>query len=325
MTRCCAPRQRTSTNCAGARRCLDEMERNLVLTGTVLADKAARLRATMERFFPEAMVTGYEPLIAAMQNDIKDRHVVAAAVKAGAQVIITANLKDFTPLPDGIEAQLPDEFLCNLFDLDPKGFTEILGEQAVNLQNPPVTFEELLDRLARPAPDLIAAVRKYPHDRRSRVTECRVGFPVKPLSFLLHRSVSSSGGDALGTEMRYPDRLSWRGLSECFQPDSSTEVTYDVVEGDLCEATWPRSSPNGHDEATEIRARSGGDDSERTSTTPRIMDRRAHRSRDVTSTAGTPRSSPTSSDRCADICESRWDVLGTGSGRRSFAISTAVH
>jgi hypothetical protein len=47
------------------------------------------------------MVMGYEPLVAAMQNDMKDRHVVAAAVKAGAQVIITANLKDFTPLPDG--------------------------------------------------------------------------------------------------------------------------------------------------------------------------------------------------------------------------------
>jgi hypothetical protein len=68
-----------------------------VSTGTVPADKAVRLRATMESFFPEAMVTGYAPLIAAMQNDIKDRHVVAAAVKAGAQVIITANLKDFTP------------------------------------------------------------------------------------------------------------------------------------------------------------------------------------------------------------------------------------
>jgi hypothetical protein len=35
-------------------------------------------------------------------------------------------------------------------------------------------------------------------------------------------------------------------------------VTYDVVEVHLCEATWPRSSRNGHDEATEIRARSGG-------------------------------------------------------------------
>ena len=63
----------------------------------------------------------------------------------------------------------------------------------------------------------------------------------------------------------------------------------------------------------------------RTSTTPRIMDRRAHRSRGIISTAGTPRSSPTSSDRCADTFESRSDVLGTRSGRRSFAISTAVH
>jgi predicted nucleic acid-binding protein len=140
---------------------LDEMERNLVSTGTVPADKAARLRATMERFFPEAMVTGHEPLVDAMQNDAKDRHVVAAAVKTGAQVIITANLKDFTPLPDGVEAQSPDEFLCNLFDLDPEGFAEMLRDQAVDLQKPPVTFEELLDRLARPVPDLIAAVREY--------------------------------------------------------------------------------------------------------------------------------------------------------------------
>jgi hypothetical protein len=79
----------------------------------------------MERFFPEATVTGYEPLVAAMQNDMKDRRVVAAAVKAGAQVIITANLKDFNPLPDGIEAQSADEFLGNLFDLDPEAFTEM--------------------------------------------------------------------------------------------------------------------------------------------------------------------------------------------------------
>jgi hypothetical protein len=80
------------------------------------AEKAERLRTTMERVFPKAMVTGYEPLIAAMRNHTKDRDVVAAAVKAGAQAVITVNLKDFTPLPDGIEAQSPDEFLCNLSD-----------------------------------------------------------------------------------------------------------------------------------------------------------------------------------------------------------------
>lgn len=140
---------------------LDEMERNLVSTRTMPADKAARLRAMMEKYFPEALVTGYEPLVAAMQNDAKDRHVVAAAVKAGAQVVTTSNLKDFTPLPDGIEAQSPDKFLWNLFDLDPEGFTEMLCEQAADLQKPPVTFDELLERLARAVPDLVTAVREH--------------------------------------------------------------------------------------------------------------------------------------------------------------------
>jgi predicted nucleic acid-binding protein len=118
---------------------LDEMERNLVSSSTMPANKAARLRALMEKYFPEALVTGYEALVAAMQNDVKDRHVIAAAVKAGAQVVTTSNLKDFTPLPDGTEAQSPDQFLGNLFDLDPEGFTEMLREQAADLHKPPVT------------------------------------------------------------------------------------------------------------------------------------------------------------------------------------------
>jgi len=138
---------------------LDEMERNLVSTGTMPANKAARLREAMEKYFPEAEVTGYEPLIPAMRNEAKDRHVVAAAVKAGAQVITSANLKDFAPLPDGIEAQSPDEFLCNLFDLDPNGFIEVLREQAADLVKPPVTFDELLERLSRVVPNLVAAAR----------------------------------------------------------------------------------------------------------------------------------------------------------------------
>ena len=66
---------------------LDEMERNLVSTGTVPADRAARLRATMETYFPEAEVLGYRPRIGTLQNHPKDRHVVAAALEAGAQVL----------------------------------------------------------------------------------------------------------------------------------------------------------------------------------------------------------------------------------------------
>jgi hypothetical protein len=120
----------------------------------------------MEKHFPEALVTGYESLIASMQNDVKDRHVVASAVKAGAQVITTSNLRDFTPLPEGLEAQSPDEFLCNLFDLDPDGFTEMLREQAADLVKPPVTFEELLERFARVVPDLVTSARDHLHGRK---------------------------------------------------------------------------------------------------------------------------------------------------------------
>lgn len=140
---------------------LDEMTRNLVSTGVMPQDKATKLRSIMEREFPEADVTGYEHLIAAMKNHEKDRHVAAAAVKAGAQVITTSNLKDFAELPEGIEAQSPDVFLCNLLDLDPGGFVDLLREQAADLINPPMTFEELLDRLARVVPNLVAAVREH--------------------------------------------------------------------------------------------------------------------------------------------------------------------
>lgn len=58
---------------------LDETTRNLVSNGVMPEERAARLRAIMEREFPEAQVTGYEHLIPAMKNHEKDRHAVAAA------------------------------------------------------------------------------------------------------------------------------------------------------------------------------------------------------------------------------------------------------
>ena len=101
----------------------------------------------------------YEWLVPSAQNDPKDRHVVAAAVTAGAQVIVTFNLKDFETLPPGIEARAPDDFLCGLFELDPVAFVAMLREQASDLKNPPVSLTELLDHLARVAPELVAEVR----------------------------------------------------------------------------------------------------------------------------------------------------------------------
>ena len=140
---------------------LEETRRNLVEAKVTSADQAARLVATMKRAFPEANVTGYEALVGAMKNDEKDRHVAAAAVKAGAQVIVTNNLKDFRELPEGIEAQSADHFLGNLFDLDPDAMVEIVKEQAVALKRPPRSFDEIVNGLEKLVPSFAQAVRKH--------------------------------------------------------------------------------------------------------------------------------------------------------------------
>lgn len=141
-------------------RILDEVVSNLVENGVMNESNAARLRAAMETAFKEADVTGYEPLIDAMPNQADDRHVVAVAVKARAEVIVTSNLKDFAPLPEGVEAQSPDEFLCNLLDLDEGRMIALLQQQAADMKKPPLAFDELLAALAKSVPDFIGEVRR---------------------------------------------------------------------------------------------------------------------------------------------------------------------
>lgn len=140
---------------------LDEATRNLVTDDIVTEEQAARLQEAMAAAFPEALVTDYEPLVPAMKNHEKDRHVAAAAVKAGAQVIVTTNLRDFRELPEGIEAQHPDEFLSNLFDLDPDSMTALVVDQAAALKNPPRTFDEILAALGKLVPDFATSVRVH--------------------------------------------------------------------------------------------------------------------------------------------------------------------
>jgi predicted nucleic acid-binding protein len=127
---------------------LDEAVRNLVDDGRMREDNAARLVAVMRRAFPEAQVTDHEHLISAMRNDESDRHVVAAAVKAGAQVIVTSNTRDFYDLPAGIEAQGPDEFLSNLFDLDPPRMLGVLEALARRYRSPQMAIPRILEALA---------------------------------------------------------------------------------------------------------------------------------------------------------------------------------
>jgi predicted nucleic acid-binding protein len=84
-------------------------------------EKLERTRILMDKHAPDALVTGYEDLIEGLElPDPNDRHVMAAAIKGRADVIVTANVRDFpadTLTPFEIEAQHPDE----LFSRDSSG------------------------------------------------------------------------------------------------------------------------------------------------------------------------------------------------------------
>lgn len=107
----------------------------------------------MNTALPNARVTGHERLVDSLElPDPDDRHVLAAAVRIGAQAIVTFNLKDFpaTALePLGIEAKHPDDFMVEALDLAPGAIAAAVNEQAATLKNPPKTVADLLDTLQR--------------------------------------------------------------------------------------------------------------------------------------------------------------------------------
>lgn len=75
---------------------------------------AQRLIDQMSAAFDDALVTDWEALAGTYGlPDPDDEHVVAAAAKGGAEVIVTSNLRDFPAgrLPDPIRAISPKEFV----------------------------------------------------------------------------------------------------------------------------------------------------------------------------------------------------------------------
>lgn len=131
---------------------LDECFRNIIINRPELNQASLRrTRELMNRAIPDSLVTGFEGLIAGLElPDADDRHVLAAAIRAGAQVIVTANLDDFPAeqlTPYAIEAQHPDEFVLNQIDLAAGTVCAVISEQAAALKNPPLTVGDVLDTL----------------------------------------------------------------------------------------------------------------------------------------------------------------------------------
>ncbi len=130
----------------------DEWIRNLLKNRPDLSpDKLERTRHLMDKAIPDALVTGYEHLIDSIElPDRDDRHVVAAAIRGGASVIVTRNLVDFPghALRNfGIEAQHPDDFVLALLETFPDLVLEAARTHRASLKNPPNTQDEYLVEL----------------------------------------------------------------------------------------------------------------------------------------------------------------------------------
>ncbi|MGI9251626.1 MAG: PIN domain-containing protein [Pseudohongiellaceae bacterium] len=110
-----------------------------------------RTHDEMNDAIPNCLVSGYKQIIPTLVlPDPDDYHVLAAAITARCDVIVTQNLKDFpqTALsPHGIDAQHPDDFLHKHLQLFQKEFCAGLHKARNRLKNPSYSTEQYLENL----------------------------------------------------------------------------------------------------------------------------------------------------------------------------------
>lgn len=115
------------------------------------SESLRRTRELMNLAVADCLVAGYEDLVESIKlPDPNDRHVVAAAVRCGAQVIVTANLDDFPKeslAAFELEAVHPDDFVLDCLDLSAAAVLAAVREQAASLKRPPMSVAEVMEKL----------------------------------------------------------------------------------------------------------------------------------------------------------------------------------
>ena len=116
-------------------------------------EKLIRVRDLMNAHVRDSLVTGFDELIPSLTlPDPDDRHVLAAAIRGRADVIVTKNLRDFpanTLAAYGIAPQHPDAFIRHLLDLDLASVCKAAQTHRMSLKNPRFTADEYLALLER--------------------------------------------------------------------------------------------------------------------------------------------------------------------------------
>jgi predicted nucleic acid-binding protein len=130
---------------------LDECFRSILRRRPDLEAPLIRTRELMVAAVPDCLITDYEHLIDTLNlPDPDDRHVLAAAIHARTNTIVTANISDFPPeimARYQIQAKLPDDFVVELIDSAPAVVVAEVIRQAADLRKPPRSVDEVLDLL----------------------------------------------------------------------------------------------------------------------------------------------------------------------------------
>lgn len=99
--------------------------------------------------FPDALVLNYDVLIDKLDlPDEKDRHVLAAAIKTNANVIVTNNLVDFPNAyleTFGLKAKSADDFLTDIIDLNHDTAVKAFQELVLHKINPEMDEYQILE------------------------------------------------------------------------------------------------------------------------------------------------------------------------------------
>jgi hypothetical protein len=129
--------------------------------------QAERVCLAMQSAFEDASVTGYERLMLGLENlpDVNDAHVIAAAVKTRASIIVTENLKHFPPAildPLDLEAKTLDSFVADTIGLDTGRAVASVRRMRERLKKPEKSAEVLLlDMEARGLIQTADALREH--------------------------------------------------------------------------------------------------------------------------------------------------------------------
>lgn len=129
-----------------------EWMRNVLLNNRNLTlERLVRTKNLMNASIKNCLVTGYESIVPDLElPDPGDRHVLAAAICCGANLLVTFNLRDF-PVENlrqyNIEPLHPDEFILRFLNFNFEGICKAAEKQRIRLKNPPKTPDEYLQTL----------------------------------------------------------------------------------------------------------------------------------------------------------------------------------